>query len=427
VRALGLRIFRSPACMVGAGLLVRVLAIALTHSYRIAVSYWSGFETSDIAYSLVMRHGFSFVADAGPTAWIAPLYPCILAAIFQLFGVFSQASALAVFTLNSIFAALTSWTIYRIASLIMNKSVACWSGWIWVVVPTSIYFSVFWIWDTTLAAFLLSAVFLLTLELDRDPGVNRWCKYGTVWALIGLSNPSLLLWLPFSGCWILYRLYSRRQLIVKPVLVSALLFWALVSPWLIRNYVVFHQPLLLRSGFGANLRAGNNPNSQGWWDMAYTYNNPDLLKQYVTQGEPAFVTEQGRLARQWVAEHPRRFAWLCVRRIIFFWTGIPHNGSEQWKNLLLAAWSLLSFGGWFLAIKRHVLGHWLITTLLIFYPALYYITFPQPRYRHAIEPELLTLAVFLVCAAAKNLRPGRRLTAQHADGFQEIKTKAASG
>jgi hypothetical protein len=35
---------------------------------------------------------------------------------------------------------------------------------------------------------------------------------------------------------------------------------------------------------------------------------------------------------------------------------------------------------------------------------MYYITFPQPRYRHPIEPEMLILAVLAVWAAIIRLR-----------------------
>jgi hypothetical protein len=35
---------------------------------------------------------------------------------------------------------------------------------------------------------------------------------------------------------------------------------------------------------------------------------------------------------------------------------------------------------------------------------MYYITFPQPRYRHPIEPEMLILAVLTVWAAIIRLR-----------------------
>jgi hypothetical protein len=48
------------------------------------------------------------------------------------------------------------------------------------------------------------------------------------------------------------------------------------------------------------------------------------------------------------------------------------------------------------AIGYRVNGGWLFSSLMLFYPIVYYITFTQPRYRHAIEPEMLLLAAYFV-------------------------------
>ena len=34
-----------------------------------------------------------FRVAAGPTAWMTPVYPCLLAVIFKLFGIYSRSSA----------------------------------------------------------------------------------------------------------------------------------------------------------------------------------------------------------------------------------------------------------------------------------------------------------------------------------------------
>jgi len=60
---------------------------------------------------------------------------------------------------------------------------------------------------------------------------------------------------------------------------------------------------------------------------------------------------------------------------------------------VLGIWGLL------LAIKRRVHGVFLFASLLVFYPLVYYICFPEPRYRHPIDPELLILGVYLVSEA----------------------------
>jgi len=66
------------------------------------------------------------------------------------------------------------------------------------------------------------------------------------------------------------------------------------------------------------------------------------------------------------------------------------------KNLIFLASSLLAIGGLFLAFKRRLHGVLLFATLLLSYPLIYYITFTETRYRHAIEPELVILSAFLL-------------------------------
>jgi len=62
-----------------------------------------------------------------------------------------------------------------------------------------------------------------------------------------------------------------------------------------------------------------------------------------------------------------------------------------------------------------VYGVFLFATLLLFYPLIYYISVPEARYRHAIEPELAILAVFLVSSfsARVQLRRQERMIADH--------------
>jgi hypothetical protein len=40
--------------------------------------------------------------------------------------------------------------------------------------------------------------------------------------------------------------------------------------------------------------------------------------------------------------------------------------------------------------------------LILLCPAVYYVVFPAPRYRHPIEPEMTILAVFLITQAVKS-------------------------
>ena len=51
--------------------------------------------------------------------------------------------------------------------------------------------------------------------------------------------------------------------------------------------------------------------------------NELLLAKYQRMGEFAFCADQGRLAREWIAQNPGKFALISLRRVYFFWNGIP--------------------------------------------------------------------------------------------------------
>ena len=406
--------------MVLVGLAVRVLYMVIARSYAVVVlgSNGSVNELERIAYSLATGSGFSapYVVDTGPSAWAAPIYPWLISLAFRAFGTYSYASGAAMLLFNSICAALTCWTVYRIAHRVFNETVAVWSGWVWAFLPYSIRWSVAWISETTAAAFLLSLLFMLTLEMEDNDHLLWWSGYGLLWGIAALTNTSVLSLLPFSGCWLIYQLHRRGKHIVVPVLLSAVVFWLTLAPWLVRNYSVFGEPVFIRDNFGNELRAGNNPLAEGWTVPNYHAGyNPSLLKLFQQMGEPAINAQQAQEAKAWIAQNPKRFLVLCVRRFYYFWAGVPitwsgvrRTGLSQARNLIFLASSVLGIGGLILVIKRRVHGAFLFATLVISYPVVYYITASTTRYRHPIDPGLTVLGVFLVWSLLTRVRRGHQ-------------------
>ena len=167
---------------------------------------------------------------------------------------------------------------------------------------------------------------------------------------------------------------------------------------------MFGKPLFVRGDLGVELRIGNNLQAEGWGVLTYhPGSNRFLNEQYKQMGEAAYDDEQADLAKEWIAQHPKLFLTLSFRRFIFFWAGIPRERAGAGQKVALSGILAAGNQGITLAAKRRIHGVFLFATLLGFYPLIYYFTFVLSRYRHAIDPELVILAIFSLNNTVRHL------------------------
>ena len=392
--------------MVLASLTLQVAAIAVFHQYRFRPAedhFAFGWEMGRVGRSIASGQGFSnpYGDSTGPTAWEPPLYPYLIGGVFKLFGIYSTASAWVLLTINSLFTALTAIPIFFIARKTLGERVALWSAWTWALLPYAMYWSVHWVWDTTLGPLLLALIFLVSLELEDWSSWKGWTIYGALWGLGALSNPSMLAFLPFSGLWVWYRRHKRGLPSLAGVALASAVFFACLTPWLARNYQTFGRFVFIRDDFGLQFRLGNGPYADGRL-MAYLQPNLNVLEfeKFRRLGELAYAQDCKRQAFDWIREHPDRFAIISLKRFVYYWAGVPkETGSAalfDFRNSFFLASSVLAIWGLARAIRKKKPGAWLFLLLVLSYPTTYYFVFPHARYRHPIEPELLTLIVFLI-------------------------------
>lgn len=384
---------------------LHIAAIGIFHFYRFRTEddhFGYGWEMGRIGRAIALGQGFSspYGGSTGPTAWEPPLYPYLIGGVFKLFGIYSNASAWVLLSINSLFTALTCIPIFLIARRTMGDKVALWSAWIWALLPYAMYWSVHWVWDTTLAPLLLSLVFLLTLKLEGWPGSKGWALFGLLWGFSALCNPSMLSFLPFSGLWASHRRRTRNLPSLRGFILASLLFFVCLSPWLVRNYLTFGKLVFVRDDFGYELRLGNNPGADGRL-MAYLQPNLNKLEleRYRSMGEMAYEERCKRLAFDWIRQNPGRFAVISLKRLFYYWNNTVKDTNStapvDFRTSGFLASSVLAIWGLIRALQTHKPGAWLFLWLVFAYPTVYYFVFPGARYRHPIEPELLILAVFL--------------------------------
>ena len=434
--------FRAPVTIFWVAFALRVACVVIGHTYRVRPNdahFDFGFEAGRIARSLVTGRGYAnpFNGDSGPTAWLPPLYPLLMALAFKLFGIYSRGAAFFLMVLDSVFSALIAPAVYEIAARCFDTAgitrrgsrnpapVALWSAWLWALYPAALQYAVHWLWEMSLSACLFTSAMVLALRLrrtgepwtetaGRERNGGQWFGLGLLWGAIALSNASLLLAFPATILWVLWpalrgwkqSLGPKRQ--IAGALLACVVSAAVLAPWILRNERALHAFVPTRSNFGVEwwhstqfLEYGPLP-----WGVAMPVSaHVPEFQHYVAVGEIQYAREKDELARQNLRAHPDLFALYTLERIQFFWFGARHPESghpvaEVARILNYSFTSLAGLLGLGLMLRRRVPGAGLFGLVFLLLPLVYYAVTVQPRFRHPLEPLITICAVYLFRSTA---------------------------
>lgn len=403
------RLVSSPIVAAITGAALRLIALYSLFRWRpwvVVNPVMSGGEVTQIAKSIVLGKGFGNplgVVDTGPTAWLCPVYPYIMAGFFSVDGIHTARSRLMLLALNCIFVGLTVFPIYAIAKHTFGRSTAIWASWIWVVLPSAWQIPIRLTWDSSLNALSFAILFWATLAVRGRRTLLPWAGYGALWALSVLINASIVSLAPFFFAWLLWETHKQSRPWLRPLLTAILIFILGVSPWTLRNYLVFGKFVPLRSNFGLVLWMANHSESVGFDSFSSPYGNAEQAAIYRRVGEVQYMKTKKLEAYAFMKSHPGRTLANATRNFWIFWFGVtdrdmnPWYGGSQYMSIDFIANAmviLLGLIGVLQALRSRNPAVFLYLAVLIFFPPLYYLTRPALRFRLAIEPVLAVLAAY---------------------------------
>ena len=364
-----------------------------------------------IARSIASGHGFgSPLADTGLSALLPPVYSYLLAGIFKVFGIETRASVLAALSLNSLFSALTCIPVFLLARQAFGQRVAKWAGWGWAFSPYGVYYGADWAWSTCLVTLELCCLFLFAWRLENSSRKRDWILFGALCGVSALTEPVVMSVLPLLGIWTLYRRYRLARPWKAQMIAVALAGVATLSPWLVRDYMLFHKFIPVRSGYGLELYIGNNGYSQHWVNRTLHPNHSDAeLSEYERAGEVAYMDHKMQQAKDYIRSHPAWFAWMTFRRIVYMWTGYWSFDPAYLKDEPLDPPNI------FVNTTMSILGLWGLrrvwqrdrslgvrfAIVLLFFPLTYYFSHPETYYFRPVDPLIVVLAAVAVAGRSK--------------------------
>lgn len=418
---------RSPAFAVVAAFLLRMFLLWSIHRDRDAHQFLffpTSHETWNVAWAMALGNGFSspLAGMHGPTAWVAPGYPWLIALGLKLSHHDGYAAMILCLSLNCLMSAVTCWPIYGIGKKLGSHEIGLASCWLWVFLPTAVIFPLEWLWDPSISAFLLALLVYWTFDLPAATSTLPWARYGLLWGIAALMNPSLGILLPFLMLWLMQRRW-RDHLPWRPqATVTVLMFVFCLAPWTARNYSAFGKMVPIKDNFGLELWLGNNAGvKRNWSPDHHPVGDPREMQQLLQVGETNYMQWKQREAIEYIEAHPRIFLKSVLDRFVDTWSGYGDVPSDRWVTALRAgtayiwvtsALSLLAFTGLYLSWRSFGWKAAPIWIAPIVFPITYYVTHSTLRYRHPIDP-VLSIAVVYAVARARGFVL-RRVAAQAA-------------
>lgn len=370
-----------------------------------------GHEPACLAQALLEGRGFAdpWGKGTGPSSWLTPPYPLLLAGLMKLFGGVTRNAALTLHVLHALFSALNCLVLVELGRRWGSARAGRWAGWMFALYPVAISNAAQLVWDTTLVALLVSLVFLL---LARDDGTARTAALcGVGFGLLLFVNPAPLSLAPIAA-WFLARKSSSLSAALPRVAIFACAAFAIVAPWMARNYAVLGA-FALRPNLGVELRIGNHALANGR-PVAFRYHPshvPEELALYRELGEVEYSRENLGRALEWMRENPGDFAALSAKRTALFWIGespltdprrsdglSPRGDPSSWVKFLayFATGALAWVSLWRWRGARDV--RWLCALSLAAFGAPYYLTHVSERYRFPMDPLIVLVCAFLLTA-----------------------------
>lgn len=428
---------KKPTPLTAAVWLILALALALRIGYvAVTPDYVMVHDALDYdraAHWIAKGDGWPYSRAPGrETAFRPPAYPLLLAGVYKVAGVERaeaservRAARILGIVISTLIVALTG----VVAAQLWGRRVA-----LAAMVIAAVYIPLIVVGAAVMSEPLFAALLLgaLAAAIQHRRSAHRWRWVLLAGVLGGLTiltrANALVLLLPLGlAVWTVRPRFSPRALAAPAVLVVLALLT--VSPWTIRNAIVFDRFIPVSTQLGSALAGTYNDqarldkeNPASWRSVSHIPEYRSLYARIRDTPEPEVEDQLTAMSKAYIREHPTYVGkvalWTTLRTLELGgldWsrhTASTISVSAGWANAgVICFWifALLALAGATTrAARRAPPWVWLVPLLL--YLSVVFLVVETPRYRTGIDPFIVMLAAL----AVTRLRRTPRASADHA-------------
>ena len=342
----------------------------------------------------------SFDNQLIPNLYMPPLYAYIIFCIKILIQN-NYDLVKSIIICQIIFSGITIYFFYKLSLYFLSKKMSVFSSFLFAFFPLFAYASI-QISSITFQVFLNIVFLYLILKLINND------KIITVNFFLGVVSGFLILlrgeFIVIFLATIIY-LFFFKKLKIKQFFIIVLTSLIILSPYLIRNYIVFEKTTITKS-FGFNLWKGNNPESKVEGSTTHkAFSEGDLLiqiknlpkdKYYDINYDQIFLKK----AISFIIEEPILFIQRYFKKFLSFAFFNLDSDYPKYNDLLnilpLVILSILFVFSVFFTYQKNSIGYNYLLFNMVITLGLFSIFFILPRYKLIIIPiQIIIISIFI--------------------------------
>ncbi len=221
-----------------------------------------------LAQNLLEGNGFSL--SGNPTAYRMPGYPFLLAGIMAL-----SHSPIAIYIFQALCETLTCVFLFFIGKNVFSKKIGLVASAFWATFPVSIFQTHFLLTESCYTTLLTGSMAILFSSHRLKP--FPLILLGTLCGYASLIKPHTIGLIVVIFIYIIKKEKEYKTIMLQCGVIMIVTL-SILSPWIIRNWIVFEKIMLTTNG-GVNFWIGNNPQATG------SYYEENSLEKYSTELE----------------------------------------------------------------------------------------------------------------------------------------------
>jgi len=326
-------------------LILRSLYVFLTKSHLNGA--YEDYEV--IANNIVAGNGYS--ASPGyywhnrvePTAMMAPFYTYYYALAKYLFGA-TPNSYLFIHLGQALVSALSLVLVLKISKEIFDQFTAFLTSLLFLLLPIYSHY-IAQSNEATISLFFYLLFVYLSLSFADGHSWRKAIILGVATGFGILNTPVLFAALPVSFLYLVLLGKNDHLQTLKTIFLIMFIGAIIVSPWMVRNYLIFNK-VVFKNSAGVTFWYGNNKFANGtesypFTPIEYFYNDPEIRKAYpfVNQIESLNEAERDELfqaeAIAFIKNNPAKAVVLVFKKAFFFWILDPYkvtSTSPKWQD-----------------------------------------------------------------------------------------------